>query len=401
MTQAQVLRALMDRRVFNMFANSIPADSFDEPFVEVFQVIRDYFDSYDSERLTKDDLAGLATSSSAVDSVLRAKIPKSPDLVVENVRRFAVNATMMGVFQDFADSFQNGKVDVDVIQGKMTEIQKRFAVIADGIDVERTPFNDIFEQEHHERIFPMPVEELNDRLDGGPTAGELLTVLAPPDGGKTQFLINAARNGSEQGKQILYFTLETTPTQWIQRYYCSCFGRGIRTVMEHQDAIVKYQRWLRKIAGGGIRLYDGSDREMRISDMQRAAEQIVESGKRVDTVIIDYGDLVRSARRYTSQHAEQQEVWREACRMAKHLSIPVIIASQLNRQGAGAGSSADLTHVAQSWAKATDSQICILVDRSPADKQRGTAALRILKTKKSGGYASVQCIFDTKRCIVK
>ena len=90
--------------------------------------------------------------------------------------------------------------------------------------------------------------------------------------------------------------------------------------------------------------------------------------------------------------------------MSKVIGAPVITASQLNRPGNAAVNSnapPDLTHMGECFAKATDSDLVVLILRTLVHESNHTAELKILKTKKSGGKCSIEVKFDTRTCFVE
>lgn len=400
MKQAQVLRALFDRRVWSAYGASMSEDDFDDVHVDVFRLIKRFYKKYpNKERIRKGSLRllGAATALRAVESV---KLPVDIDVVLEGVREHALNMSIVGVVSEFAKEHAEGTINLDALLSDLNDVRRSFSTRETGHNITRTSFWDMYRPENLEHAFPLPVRELTARLDGGPCAGELLTVIAGTDIGKTMFLINAARHATECGMRIVYVTLETTAHNWSQRYWCSVMSRKFSTVLRNIDTYEDtYKQWL-KAQGGELHFVDASDKELKVADIHRIAERMIEQQGPIDGIIVDYGDLVRSAHHYNSTRDEQREVWKELRRVAKVLNCPIITASQLNRLGAGA-KQAELIHVAECWSKATDSDIVMLVQRSEYEKQRHTANVKILKTKKSGGYASVECLFNTARCRVE
>lgn len=400
MKQAEVLKALCHKNVWNTYASLLDADAFDPPYARVFTAIGEFHKKYpDKPQASAKNLRPF-TESKALASLYRAVIPDDPDVVLDAVRQYILNTNIVDLFKDFAEKFETGKVDLDVLQADLTEMQRTFARQADGVDVTRVKVDDVWSDDVLTRVCPLPVPELSNRMEGGPAAGELLTVLAPTDGGKSMFLINMARHAAECGKVVLYVTLETQLPQLMMRFYCSMSNHTKTWVLNHRDYIDdEYNPWLAE-CGGEIRVIDASDKEMTVADILRAADRFRESKGRLDALIIDYGDLVRSSRRYRAMREEQNLVWEELRRCAKLLNVPIITASQANRSGTASGK-VGIIHVAEAWGKATGSDLVVIIDRDERDISRNVAHLRIVKTKREGGYATVECIFNSYRCRVE
>lgn len=402
MVQAQVLRALMSSNVWKTYGETLQEEDFDSVHGPVFAAIAAFHRKYPTlRRMTLATLqAEMPEDRKLAKRIGKADIPDTPDLVLDGVRQFAMNAHFVRVLQAHTQEYQNGTVNVDAMQAALAEIARQFAAANTSISMNQTPYSRLYDPASTEHALPMPVRELTRILDGGPAAGELMTVLAPPDGGKSMFLINLTRHAWESGKVVVHVTLETTPHQFTQRLYCSLAKRRIITLQNNPWAFNQLRRQMSR-KGGDVELIDGSSIPLSVADMERACEEALRKNDgRLDALIIDYGDLLKSPKKFSSARDEQQLVWQELCRLSKQLKIPVITASQLNRSGAQA-KTADMTHVAESWAKATHSQIVVSIERDDIQKSRGEATLRILKTKKSGGYGIVPCVFDTKTCRVE
>ncbi len=228
--------------------------------------------------------------------------------------------------------------------------------------------------------------------------GELIFIGARPSQGKSALLVQLATNIAETGKSHL-ITLEDSHESIVTRQTARILNRGMdfiqRGHVPRQD-LVYAQEQIQRLDmvvddTGGLNVYQICDR----ARMHHKKSPLT-------ALFIDYIQIVKSERK-VSRVEDLAAISAELKALAKELKIPVIVASQLNRQSEfqgkdGKGRLPQLSDLRDSGSLEQDADVALLIHR------KGEMADIIIAKNKNGPtgsvsmkYAGAQCRFiDTK-----
>lgn len=178
------------------------------------------------------------------------------------------------------------------------------------------------------RGLPTGIRDL-DNLITGLNRSDLIILAARPGVGKTSFGLNVARHVAvTANRRVAFFSLEMGKEQLSSRLLSSearVEGSKLRTGELSGD------EWARLIEGGDIlakaQLYFDDNPSITVPEMKAKIRRLGD----VDLVIVDYLQLMSSARRIDNRVQEVSEITRSLKIMAKELDVPVIAMSQLRR----------------------------------------------------------------------
>lgn len=203
-------------------------------------------------------------------------------------------------------------------------------------------------------------------IRGGFREGELSIILAPTNRGKTAVLINIGRGLVAAGHRVVHFSLEMNYESMVDRYIASMTGLKINdldsinmkqlagilhnyTVYTKKDVIIKYY----------------SPNSITVADLEVYLEKLEqESDCKADAIIIDYADLLRASNVRKEKRHELSEIHVELKQLGDKFNVPIITASQTNRQGELLGYAEQgkqtlrnlkplsVAHIAEDWSKA-------------------------------------------------
>jgi len=166
-------------------------------------------------------------------------------------------------------------------------------------------------------------------LTNGFQKGEMIIIAARPSVGKTAFALNLAKNISEKGGAVGFFSLEMSVNQIMQRMYSMIthipsdnFKKG--TLSNEQ----KVQVGVARQTFQDYRIYFDESGSSTIGDIRNKCRQLKQT-KQLDCVIIDYLQLINTENKV--RHEGVSEISRSLKQLARELEIPVIALSQLNR----------------------------------------------------------------------
>lgn len=204
---------------------------------------------------------------------------------------------------------------------------------------------------------------------GGFLDGQLVVIGARPSVGKSALAMNFGDHAAtENGHPVAVFTLEMTDEELINRTACTRarvdskrVSRALINGQEQKDLAEAYKA-LKKSP-----LYIDSTPAQTIFDIRNKCHKLNRKlnreGKRLRMVIIDYIQLVEGSDPRKERHLQVAEASRNAKRMAKELKCPVVILSQLNREGEKTGAEPRLSNLRESGDIEQDADIVILLHR--------------------------------------
>ena len=172
-----------------------------------------------------------------------------------------------------------------------------------------------------------------DRLTTGFHGGELIIVAGRPGMGKSSFGLSIAKYVAErEGIPVGIFSLEMSKEQLALRLL-SFLSRiplyNLRLGKLTKDEIQVLQEAFKELKDLPIYIDDSaalSTTELRVKALRMKRE------KDVGLIIVDYLQLLRGTRKYSSRQEEVAEISRSLKALAKELDIPVIALAQLSRQ---------------------------------------------------------------------
>lgn len=178
------------------------------------------------------------------------------------------------------------------------------------------------------RGVPTGIKDLDDTITGL-NRSDLILLAARPGMGKTSFALNIARHVAvKESKKVAFFSLEMTREQLTSRLLSTeamVHGVKLRTGKLEED------EWIRLIEAGDIlsktQLYFDDTPGITVPEMKAKLRRL----KDVDLVVIDYLQLMSSAKRIDNRVQEISEITRNLKIMAKEINVPVITLSQLSR----------------------------------------------------------------------
>src|SRR5215471_11920326 len=192
--------------------------------------------------------------------------------------------------------------------------------------------------ERKELVTGVPTGFLDlDRLTAGLQPADLIVIAARPSMGKTALALNIAAHAATECEPrlgVAIFSLEMSKEQLVLRMLCA-EGR-----VDSSRARAGYlgERDFPKLAQAAARLseapifIDDSSDTSPIVLKAKCRRLMRERNVNLGLIIIDYLQLMRSARPGESREKEIAEISRSLKALAKELKVPVVALSQLNRQ---------------------------------------------------------------------
>lgn len=173
-----------------------------------------------------------------------------------------------------------------------------------------------------------------DRMTGGMKKGELIIIAARPSVGKTAIAVNVATNVAlDEGAIVAIFSLEMTRDALEKRMLASLGRVNIRRAMSgeylSEGERYKIQDALARMVEA--QLYIDETADLTIVQLRAKARRLKQKLGRLDLVVVDYLQLLKSGQKTESRRVEVEMCSRAMKAMAKELEVPVIALAQVGR----------------------------------------------------------------------
>ncbi len=167
-----------------------------------------------------------------------------------------------------------------------------------------------------------------DNITTGLNRSDMIIVGARPGMGKTSFALNLARNVAGQGRTVAVFSLEMSREQIANRLLSS---EAKVSVKKMRTGNLTADEWTRLFAAATalyqMPIYIDDTSSITVQEMKARLRRL----EKLDFVVIDYLQLMQSAKHTDNRVQEVSEITRNLKIMAKELNVPILICAQLSR----------------------------------------------------------------------
>ncbi len=241
-----------------------------------------------------------------------------------------------------------------------------------------------------------------DNMTAGLQPSDLIILAARPSMGKTAFALNIGMRAAIRSQiPVVIYSLEMSMQQLIMRMLCAW---GKVDLKRMRISYLNDEDWQGLYAAGEVfreaPIYIDDTPSLTPLEV-RARTRRLKAEKGVGLVIIDYLQLMRSARKTDSRELEISDISRNLKAMAKELNVPVIALSQLNRkveERTGDNRRPILSDLRESGAIEQDADVIMFIYREaaymkPADRPPVDVAEIIIGKQRNGPVGTVKLMY--------
>ena len=224
-----------------------------------------------------------------------------------------------------------------------------------------------------------------DEMLAGLQPSDLIIVAARPSMGKTSLVLNIAQHvGTKTNMTVGFFSLEMSKEQLFLRMLTSEAGidaHRLRTGFLGERDFPKLTHAMEVLGGAHIFIDDSAS--IGVLEMRAKARRLkAEHG--LDLIIIDYIQLMQGRGRFENRVTELASISRGLKGLAKELSVPVVVLSQLSRAPENRPNKRpQLSDLRESGALEQDADVVIMIFREDmyeaTEENQGVAELIIAK----------------------
>lgn len=237
------------------------------------------------------------------------------------------------VLQALSKSVQYLKTnEIDVFMENMTKA----AALGSSQNFGHDYFEDFekrYEKDHREPI-TTGWEELDEVTGGGIGKGEIFVYVAPQSSGKSSRMIYTCCKNLQQGRNVVYFTLEMSEIEIGQKFDACLSEIHLEKLRENKDSIRKCLEEL----PGKLRIIEEEYCSTTPRQIFNKVKKLEDTGFSVDLVAIDYADVTAPTKSVKDDDGIVGgiHVYTEMKTLAQRHQKRTLTAAQTNRDGAEA-----------------------------------------------------------------
>lgn len=219
--------------------------------------------------------------------------------------------------------------------------------------------------------------KLDTLLYQGLAPGDLVVIGARPGQGKTAVSLQIARNAAKDGKNVMLFEMEMTPSQIAQRSVLST-GQVVAESLQRGS----YDWQALEIATGLLEKYSNItiDNRSRTYDDIVSKIMLAHNNGHCDFAVIDHLGLIRRPNDAKMTVAQQLEEYTTGFKtLAQEAEIPILLLCQLNRDSAKTDREPELQDLRNSGAIEQDADIVLLLQKDKTNDSVVNAYIRKMR----------------------
>ena len=228
------------------------------------------------------------------------------------------------------------------------------------------------------------------RLDGilkGMREGNLIIIGARPSVGKTAFALDLAVSAAKQGHKTLFYSMEMTSEELVQRLLSTYSGVQLSQIIDGQmddNELLEYVQAGARISGLPVLIEDASNVTVETIRTKAIEEQDVK------IIFVDYIGLLQSTKNYQNRNYELGAMSRDLKNLAMELKIPIVVLAQLNRN-VNSDQEPNLSDLRDSGELEQNANKVIFLWN--IDEEEGIRGVKVAKNR-NGRIGTVQMNFD-------
>jgi replicative DNA helicase len=324
-----------------------PGDFYKEAHKKIFIAMLDLYEKNEpidlitlTEQLTKKEQLEAAGGASYLSTIV-SLVPTSANaryhakIVKEKSTLRSLITTATEIVTSSYDSEQDVNELLDLAETKIFSISEKSVrqsyvhikdVVRDTIEL----VDKLFDKKEHITGLPTGFIDLDEATTGF-HPGDLIVIGARPGMGKTAFCLNIITHTAVVEKiPIAIFSLEMTKEQIVLRMLCAeaeVDSKAVRSGFHSKEDYRKLVNAAGRLSEAPIYIDDSFNSILEI----RAKARRLKAEHGLGLIIIDYLQLMSGTSSATAREQVISDISRSLKALAKDLSVPVIVISQLNR----------------------------------------------------------------------
>jgi replicative DNA helicase len=268
------------------------------------------------------------------DIIKEKVIPSEEDYIKDKVGAFIRTQSVKKALMDSVDLAKNS--EWDEIVGMMQD------AVAAGMNLEDKGYDylGMIEERIYERAnerafrkIPSGIPDLDALSYGGIKNGQMGMIVGGTGRGKSIFLQWLARTALLLNKKVVYFTFELGKLDIADRFDSMFATVKPQELNDYQSQVLEEITKLQTTYGKSLIIQHYPADTATINTLKDFCRRLSQAGITPDLIIIDYLDLMKPHRNYSSEHAEIDAITKGIVGFASEFDTAVWTATQMNRSG--------------------------------------------------------------------
>ncbi len=205
-----------------------------------------------------------------------------------------------------------------------------------------------------------------DKITGGLQKMELIILAGRPSMGKTALAMNIAEAvGVKQGQPVLFVSLEMSKIELADRLLSSMAkvnSHRLRNGTIGNDDFNQLFEVASELQASPLHVDDAPSRT--VSEIAASARRLRRKEGSLALIVVDYLQLIEPENSRDPRQEQVAKMSRRLKQLAREMNVPVLVLSQLNRQGEATSDHLPrLSHLRESGAIEQDADVVIFVHR--------------------------------------
>lgn len=251
------------------------------------------------------------------------------------------------------------------------------------------------------RGVPSGFKDLDNKLSGFQKS-DLIILAARPSVGKSSLMLDFARNASvKHGIPTAIFSLEMSKEQLVDRMLSAqsqVDSWKLRTAkLSLDDEFARLQQGMHELMKAP--LYIDDTPANTILNMRSVLRRL-QSDKPIGLVVVDYLQLMNTAKSYDNMVNQVTEISRSLKGLAKEFNVPVIALSQLSRAVESRGGRPRLSDLRDSGSIEQDADVVMFIhreDKYGENTERKNIVEILIEKHRNGPTGMIELYFDDKK----
>lgn len=202
--------------------------------------------------------------------------------------------------------------------------------------------------------------------------------------GKSLFLSNITVNLLKQDLSVVVISLEMSENVYSSRFDAHISKMNINRLRENCDEVRKrIESFHNAHPDAVLTVKEYPPRSVKCSDIEMYLDNLKSSGVKFDAIVVDYLNLILPNTKTDSMYSGIMEVVEKLRTLSYKFQVPVITATQANRQGMN-NENISMEHVSESGGIAHTVDFLGGLYQMDEDRENGIINMRIIKNRLGG-----------------
>ena len=239
-------------------------------------------------------------------------------------------------------------------------------------------------------------EKVDSIMKKGLGTGELGVVIAPTGAGKSMALAHLGAHALKQGINVVHYTLELSDVVTGHRYDSCISSVPLSTLFTRKDEVLEIIGDVK----GELIIKEYPTKTASTNTIRSHLEKLKKRNHRVDLIIVDYADLLKSTTNFREKRDELGSIYEDLRAIAQEQKCPLWTASQTNRTGLNA-EVVTMESISEAFNKCFVADFICSISRTIKDKNANTARLYIAKNRNGPDGLVFPMFIDTSMVQLK